>query len=239
MNTIKISTAQHVEVEYPIASVGDRIVAHLIDLSVYLVWLLIMGLTLDEIGASDSVISFVVIALPIVFYHLLCEIFLNGQSVGKRARDIKVIKVSGEAPSVGDYLLRWMFRLIDTAVSNGFVALVACASSQKGQRLGDMAAGTCVIKNKAVKRENRVNVSIEEGYQVLFPEVCNLTDKDVALIRKLLYKAQQHNNYTLLEKIAERVKETTGVQTDMAEWEFLQTVVKDYYHYTHGDVTVA
>lgn len=238
MNTIKIRTTQNVEVEYPMASVGDRIVAHLIDLAVYFVWLMLMGLLLSETGINEPIFFFIVIGIPIMFYHLLCEIFLNGQSIGKRARDIKVIKLTGEAPTIGDYLLRWMFRLIDTAASNGLVALVVCAVSEKGQRLGDMAAGTCVIRNKAVKRGNRVNVVIEEGYQIHFPEVHALSDQDIALIRKLLFKAQEHNNYSLLEKMAERVKEITGIRTDMAEWEFLQTVVKDYHHYTHGDVTV-
>lgn len=239
MNTIKIRTTQNVEVEYPIASVGDRIVAHLIDIAVYFVWLIVTGKTMSELGINDKIVFFLVIGLPILFYHLICEVFMNGQSIGKKARDIKVIKLSGEAPSIGDYLLRWIFRLIDTAASNGLVALITCAASQKGQRLGDMAAGTCVISNKAVKRNNRVEVSIEDDYQIRFPEVHTLNDKDIALIRKLLFKAQQHNNYELLEKMAERVKETTGIKTDMAEWEFLQTVVKDYYHYTHGDVMVS
>lgn len=239
MNTIKIRTTQNVEVEYPMASVGDRIVAHLIDIAVYLVWGTLMMIIHEGAELHSTVFFYLAIITPIVLYHLLCEIFLNGQSIGKKARDIKVIKLSGEAPSIGDYLLRWMFRLIDTTLSNGFVALIACAASQKGQRLGDMAAGTCVIRKKAVKREDRIQVSIDDNYKIRFPEVHALADKDIALIRKLLFKAQQHNNYNLLEKMAERVKETTGIKTDMAEWEFLQTVVKDYYHYTHGDVTVS
>jgi len=238
MNTIKIRTTQNVEVEYPMASLGDRIIAHLIDGVVYLIWAVLGGFLLGSIGLNENYVFFLILFVPILFYHLICEIFLNGQSIGKMARDIKVIKLSGEAPSIGDYLLRWMFRLIDTGVSTGVVAIVCIASSQKGQRLGDMAAGTCVIKNKAVRNRDRVNVSIEENYQIRFPEVSLLSDKDVALIRKLLYKAQEHNNYDILETTAIRVKETTGIQTDMAEWDFLQTVVKDYYHYTHGDVVV-
>lgn len=238
MNTIKIRTTQNVEVEYPLASVGDRIVAHLIDAVLYFVWAVGIGILLGAMGLNESIVFFLIIVLPIVFYHLFCEIFFNGQSVGKHARDIKVIKLSGEAPSVGDYLLRWMFRLVDTGISNGIVAVVTVASSQKGQRLGDIAAGTCVIKKRAVRNKDRVNVTIEEGYQIQFPEVSVLTDKDVALIRKLLFKAQQHNNYELLEKMDTRVRELTGIKVEMEEWDFLQTVVKDYHHYTHGDVTV-
>ncbi len=238
MNTIKIRTTQNVEVEYPMASLGDRIIAHLIDSVVYFIWAMLVALALNKTGMNEKFLFFVVIVIPIMFYHLLCEVFFNGQSVGKRARDIRVIKLSGEAPSIGDYLLRWMFRLIDTGVSTGVVAIVCIASSQKGQRLGDMAAGTCVIKERAVRDRERMNITVEKNYEIRFPEVSLLSDKDVALIRKLLYKAQQHNNYELLEAMAKRVKETTGIRTDMAEWDFLQTVVKDHYQYTHGNVLI-
>ena len=239
MNSIKIRTTQNVEVEYPMASVGDRIIAYIIDGIVLFAWMMAVVLLNIAFGLESNIFLGILVAVPYIFYHLLCEIFLNGQSVGKMARNIKVIKLSGEAPAVGDYLLRWIFRLVDMSLSSGLVAVIAIAASKNGQRLGDMAAGTCVIKKKQVQKKDRVNVQIEEGYQIRFPEVNLLTDKDVALIRKLLHKAQLHNNYELLEKIAERVKETTGIQTDMSEWDFLQTVVKDYHHYTHGDVSVS
>ncbi|WP_162054600.1 RDD family protein [Pontibacter pamirensis] len=238
MNTIKIRTTQNVELEYAVASVGDRILAHLIDFAVYFMWMLITGLALNGLGLGDNVVGFIIMALPVLFYHLICEIFMNGQSIGKMARDIRVVKLSGEAPTIGDYLLRWVFRLIDIAASTGLIAIVTIAVSNKGQRLGDMAAGTSVIRKQAVRRKDHISVSTEDGYQIRFPEVNLLTDKDVALVRKLLYKAKQYNNYELLEKISQRVKEVTGIQTEMAEWDFLQTVVKDYHHYTHGDVQV-
>ena len=238
MNTIRIRTTQNVELEYPLASVGDRIIAYFIDFVIYFMWMVITVLVLQWLGINNNIVSFLVVGLPILFYHLLCEIFLNGQSIGKKACDIQVIKLSGEAPTIGDYLLRWVFRLVDTVISSGLVAVITIAASNKGQRLGDMAAGTSVIKKKAVRKTDSIMVATEEGYQIRFPEVSLLTDKDVALIRKLLYKAQQHNNYELLEKMAQRTKEVTGIQTDMGEWDFLQTIVKDYHHFTHGDVQV-
>ncbi|WP_347159462.1 RDD family protein [Pontibacter chitinilyticus] len=238
MSTIRIRTTQHVEVEYRVASVGDRIIAHLIDMVIYFVWLCISVLLLQKVGLSNNILQALIVGLPILFYQLACEILLQGQSVGKMARDIKVIKLNGESPTIGDYLLRWVFRLVDTTVSSGLVAIVTIAASSKGQRLGDMAAGTCVIRTQAVRKKDRMLVQTEEGYQVRFPEVHQLTDQDVALIRKLLYKAKQHNNYDLLEKMALRVKEVTGIQADLPEWDFLQIVIKDYHHYTHGDVVV-
>ncbi|AKD05087.1 RDD family protein [Pontibacter korlensis] len=239
MNTVKIRTTQNVEVEYLLASVGDRIVAHLIDLAVYFLWTVMCVLVLQGLQIGNNIVEFILVGLPLIFYQLVCEIFLNGQSIGKMARDIKVIKLSGESPSIGDYLLRWVFRLVDTGISQGMLAVITVAVSNRGQRLGDMAAGTCVIRTHAVRKKETMMVNTEEGYQVRFPEVHLLTDQDVALIRKLLYKAEKYNNYELLEKMAARVQEITGIKAgELSEWEFLQTVVKDYHHYTHGDVVV-
>ncbi|SFG02222.1 RDD family protein [Pontibacter chinhatensis] len=239
MNTVKIRTTQNVEVEYPLASAGDRVVAHMIDLAVYFLWLMMCGIVFTTTNMSQGPIFSIVLTLPLMFYHLLCEIFLNGQSVGKMARDIKVVKLTGEAPTIGDYLLRWLFRLVDTFASQGLIALIMVAVSNKGQRLGDMAAGTCVIRTRAIKRAEAVTVESEAGYQIRFPEVHLLTDKDVALIRKLLFKAQKYNNYELLEKMVKQVQEVTGIQQgELSEWDFLQIVLKDYHHYTHGDIEV-
>lgn len=242
MNTVKIQTAQNVEVEYPLASIGDRIVATIIDGVVMFAWAMVMVLfltfgNLEEQGAGFWVLM-VCIYLPFLFYHLLCEIFMNGQSIGKKARDIKVIKLSGESASVGDYMLRWLFRLVDMGLSSGLVAVVTVAASSKGQRLGDMAAGTCVIRTRAVQRRAPAMMNIDENYQIVFPEVSQLNDQDLVQIRKLVYKAKQHRNYELLEQIALRVKEVTGIQTTLSDWEFLKTVVKDYQHYTYGEAEV-
>ncbi|GAB3204603.1 putative RDD family membrane protein YckC [Pontibacter aydingkolensis] len=238
MNTVKIQTTQNVEVEYPLASVGDRIVATIIDGAVFVVWFMAMAVAFQFSNFVNEVVYFVLLMLPPMFYHLLFEIFMNGQSIGKKARDIKVVKLSGEAPSVGDYLLRWLFRLVDMGISSGLVAVITVAASSKGQRLGDMAAGTCVIRTRAVQRRAPLMMKTEENYQIVFPEVSQLNDQDLVQIRKLAYKAKQHQNYELLEKTALRVKEVTGIQTDLSDWEFLKTVAKDYHHYTHGEIEV-
>ncbi|WP_207434164.1 RDD family protein [Sabulibacter ruber] len=237
MDTIKIKTTQNVEVEYPIASIGDRILAYLIDSVVLGGWILVCFFAIAFLVSSSpgntvlTVILGVIAAIPFLFYHPICEIFLNGQSIGKRAKDIKVIKLNGQSPSVGDYLLRWLLRILDITFY-GLVAIVTIAVNGKGQRLGDLAAGTCVIRTTAVKRRNPFQVKLEEDYVIVFPEVSVLSDKDMALIRKLLAKAIEHKNEVLLTRIATRAKEVMGVQPDITDREFLKTVIKDYHHLT-------
>jgi uncharacterized RDD family membrane protein YckC len=212
--------------------------AYLIDMAVAFGWFILCGIAVQafqqrSFGVTSLVLS-VLMFLPLLFYHLLCEIFMNGQSVGKKATDIKVIKLSGHAPTVGDYLLRWVFRVIDISFSFGLIGIVTMAINDKGQRLGDLAAGTSVIRTRAVRRNSYFNVKTEEDYAITFPEVSILTDKDMALIRKLFYKALLYKNEALLQRIAERTQEVMDVKTDLSDEQFLKTVIKDYHHLMSG-----
>lgn len=218
------------EVEYAIASVGDRILAYLVDGAVLVAWFILVGIIISAVGSASEAIWMFLLFLPVPFYHLVSEIFMNGQSLGKKALDIKVIKMAGHAPTIGDYLLRWILRIIDS----GIVAVIVIAINGKGQRLGDLAAGTTVIKTVQVRRRQPFQVKLEEDYEIQFPQVANLTDKDMALMRQLLAKAVEHRNEVLLQRIAERAKEVMGVQTDLSDREFLKTLIKDYQHLMAG-----
>jgi uncharacterized RDD family membrane protein YckC len=233
MNTIKVKTTQHVEVEYAIASLGDRILAHLIDGAVYFGWIIVSGMLLALLDSKREAVLIplaLFMALPVVFYSLLCEIFLNGQSLGKKARNIKVIKLSGQAPSLGDYLLRWVFRLVDI-LPYGVPAMITIAVNGKGQRLGDLAAGTTVIRLQAFRRKQYFEVRPNADHVVTFPEVNALTDTDMALIRKLLYKALQYQNALLLERLAQQTRHVMDVRPEpgLADEQFLRLVIRDYY----------
>ena len=152
MNTISIVTTQNIELDYDLASLGDRIIGRLLDglvLAGYVIaiFLLIGFGNINEFFSNNSwVIIFFI--LPIVFYDLLCELLLNGQSVGKKVMGIKVISLNGAQPSLSQYLLRWTFRLVDFSLSGSLVAVIMVAASEKKQRLGDLVAGTVLVKTK-------------------------------------------------------------------------------------------
>lgn len=239
MDTIKIRTTQNVEVEYAIASVGDRILAFLIDSVIIFGWMLVcilvFAFVVAPIDPSKTVlIGLAILAMiPFTFYHLVSEMFMGGQSIGKRAKDVKVIKLNGQSPTIGDYLLRWIFRPLDI-MFYGVGAIATIVITGKGQRLGDLAAGTSVIKTTPVRKANPFQVKLEEGYQIVFPEVAVFGDKDMALLRRLLYKAMEHRNETLLASIAERTRTVMGVAPELSDRDFLKTVIKDYHHLTAG-----
>ena len=131
-----------------------------------------------------------------------------------------------------DCLLRWSLRLIDTTAM-GIVAISSIVISSRMQRLGDLAAGTVVIleKNGVPLREISL-YDTPDDYQVVFPQVSMLTDKDIAIIKEVMHEVEQQREYQLLVPLASRVRTLTGIQTRMDNLAFMQTVLKDYVHLT-------
>jgi uncharacterized RDD family membrane protein YckC len=234
MSTIRVQTAQNVTLEYEVASVGERIVAALIDGLILVAWVALWMLLVSALGSeNDVLVGLVVIVagVPAVFYHLLCELFFNGQSLGKKARHIKVIRLDGTRPGFGDYLLRWILRIVDTGIMSGLVAVVVILANGRGQRLGDLAAGTSVVSTRARQQAGPLAPAFTEAdYMVVFPQAANLQDHDVATIRQLLFKGLERENYELLNEVANKVKTLTGIQTQLPDEAFLRTVLRDHAH---------
>ncbi|WP_046245176.1 RDD family protein [Hymenobacter terrenus] len=238
MSIIRVHTAQNVTLEYEVASLGDRIVAAMLDNLVLGAWAIAWALLFSALKLNSGLtggLLVLLVAVPYVFYNLVSEIFFNGQSIGKKARDIKVMRLDGTAPRLGDYLLRWLLRLIDTGLFAGLVAVVTIAANGRGQRLGDIAAGTTVLKLRPVTRHASplAAPSILEGYQVVFPQAALLADHDVALIRQLMQQAHARQNYEILNEVANKVKSITGIHTDLEDEAFLQTVLRDHAYLAH------
>jgi uncharacterized RDD family membrane protein YckC len=239
MERIAIETTQNVDIEYEVASVGERIVATIIDLLIMGGYGITISFIAGLVGYSmrDNMPGFYVVifllSLPILFYTVLFEIFLNGQTPGKSAMRIKVMRTDGRQPDIGNYLMRWMLRIIDIWLDFGVVAIVTVVINGQGQRLGDIAAGTLVIKLKAKQAiSNTAFEKVEEAYIPVFPEAIKLTDRDASTIKQVLrMTVSDTEEIALLEgKLAEKLKEVLGVQSSLSDRQFLQTVLKDYNH---------
>lgn len=248
MASIRVHTAQNVTLEYEVASLGDRLVAAIIDSIILWAWFIACFLIVFNVlkvggGRSEAsnivalVLLGVLAGVPYVFYNLICEVFLNGQSIGKKARDIRVMRLDGTAPRLGDYLLRWLLRIVDTGlpVVGGFVAMITILLNGKGQRLGDLAAGTTVVKLRRLAAQTATLPTLPVDYQPVFPQAALLADHDVALVRQLMQQAAVREDYALLNEVANKVKGLTGIQTTLPDDPFLKTVLRDHAHLaTHG-----
>ena len=234
MSTIRIQTTQNVSLEYETASIGDRIVASFIDYALYAVWFIAWSVLNREYHfAPEGRAGQVIELLPTTFYMLACEVFFNGQTLGKKAMSLRVVRLDGTRAGLGDYLLRWLLRPIEILMTAGVGALITIMLNGRGQRLGDLAAGTTVISLK--KRPSYSSPMAGEmapiaDYQPVFTQAAALSDHDVALIRKLLYHGRKQENYVLLNEVANKVKTLTGIQTDLRDEAFLKTILRDHAH---------
>jgi len=227
MSTIRVHTTQNVTLEYEVASVGDRIVATLIDYLLYAAWALILNLSSDELGLGWLTSYF--ISLPILFYSLLCELFFNGQTLGKKARHLRVMRLDGTPARLGDYFLRWLLSPVEIMLTVGSVALVTILINGKGQRLGDILAGTTVLSLRPRASELlAAEQNVPDDYQPVFPQAIDLTDHDVALLRKLLSRSLQQGNFILLNETANKIKQLLHVQSNLSDEAFLHVILRDH-----------
>lgn len=241
MESIGIETTQNVDINYRIASLGDRIVAQLLDFLILggyvFATILLWAYILDTFSNSDyffPVAMMIILYLPMFLYDFICEVFLNGQSLGKKIMKIKVVKIDGSQPSIGSYFLRWIIKPIDVFFSQGAVAIITILINGKGQRLGDLAANTTVIKLKQqVKLEDILIPKTEETYTPVYPQVSALSENDIRIIKDLLNRKINTDIFiyqNLIDKAKEKIAIKMGVEPDTNGLRFLNTVIRDYTH---------
>jgi uncharacterized RDD family membrane protein YckC len=236
MQTVRVRTTQNVLIDYPVASVGDRILGHLIDRLILIAYSIAVVAALANLEIEIWWVWLVLLAVPWMFFSVLFEIFMNGQTPGKQVMKTKVVRLNGTPATVGDYLLRWIFSLVDFYVLSGAIALVAVAMGGKGQRLGDMVAGTSVVKlieHREISA-SEVFVTPEEIHVPTFTQVTQLSDKDIELIQRALEVNRDHGNGQPVMVITQKIKSLLGIQTDLPPVKFLYTIIKDYNSLTTG-----
>ncbi|WP_262732707.1 RDD family protein [Gaetbulibacter sp. NE] len=246
MVELQINTTQNVNINFTAASVGDRILAYIIDLIIKIAYIVVIYQLTFNLFEIDEMIedmdhwSQIAIQacfyLPVVLYSLIFETILDGQTLGKRIMKIKVVKIDGYQASLADFMIRWFFRIVDINMMSGIVALISIVTSKKSQRLGDMTAGTSVISLK-----NNVNIShtiledLEDTYTPTYPSVIKLSDNDARIIKDTFITAKAAKDYTTLIKLRKKIIEVIDIKEVQGnDIEFIDTILKDYNYYTQS-----
>ena len=237
MENIRIQTTQNVEIEYQLASVGERVLASLLDLvfmGAYLMIVVLVATLMSAAARENLLIIYLLFSLPVFFYDLICEIIFGGRSLGKMIMKIKVVKLDGTPAGLGAYLLRWFFRLVDIGLSSGSIALIVIVGTGRGQRVGDLAAGTTVIKTTQRAHIGDTilgNVRQKPDHIIVFPQVTRLSDNDIAIIKEVMLLCVRTNNMAAIERLAAKTRAVIEVSTSMPPSQFLFNVVQDYNFY--------
>ena len=244
MSKIGVETAQHIKLNYNPAGITERIIAYFLDGIVLLAyWLFLVAIAAigddptSPVNTSNGEeylwLGMLIILLPLMLYHLIIEILWNGYSVGKWLMGIRVVKLDGTRPELSNYLLRWLIRLFEVTMTSGGMALITILINGKGQRLGDIAAKTCVIKVKrATKLSDTVLEDFEEDYVPVFTQVLELNDQDISIINEVLKSKDKYEYSTWLQLVAKvrgHIQEKmVTTSTNLTDINFLRQVQKDY-----------
>lgn len=246
MSELAIVTTQNVTINFKQASVGERMLAFFLDMIIKIAYILGFSYLffevfnfsqiMDELDTWSQMAILVLIYSPYIFYSLVLEGIFEGQTLGKRIVKIKVVKIEGYQAGFGDYLIRWLFRIVDVAISSGVIGLLTMIFSNKTQRLGDMASGTAVISLKNnVTINSTILQEVNQDYVPVYPLVIKLSDNDIRIIKETFNTARANNNRELIKKLVEKVETVTGIKNQSGNnHDFISTVLKDYSFYTQN-----
>lgn len=254
MNTVEINTAFNVGLNFEYAVFHKRVLAYAIDFGILLIYLFFMkfflytGLNLNE--GKNAGFDILIISLPMLFYSLITEVLMNGQTVGKKIMHIRVISLEGGEPTLGQFVLRWITKffewpflfayivfsydnIISYIFGTGFLAIpvvILVLATKKKQRLGDLAAGTTVVQTKT---ELSLNDTIfmdvkKQNYTPSFPEVMKLSDNDINTINTILSQSRKNRNYDLCQRVEYKVKDVLQIKTTLYGETFLRKLMEDY-----------
>jgi uncharacterized RDD family membrane protein YckC len=263
MAIITVQTPFNIELEFKLAGIFQRLLAWTIDIFIICAYYYIMLRFLNPLkgGTTGKALEYLLLILPVFLYQVTLELFLNGQTIGKKIAGIKVIDNEGKEPSWGQYIIRWLlclgnmfvyfipYMLIATA-ELGVTGLIGIMTiffviylpdfltaviSKKSQRIGDFAAGTVVIDKHYKSNINEtIYLDIEEKeYKPMYPEVMKLNDRDINGIRNLLNtKRPSRETERYMETVALKIQTVLSITSDTDPKLFLQKLLEDYNYYT-------
>lgn len=235
MDNFQIETAQNIGIRQNVAGIGDRILAFLVDILIIVGYAILASFAIAGLGmdSGEQWVYYLIIGLPVFLYYLLWETFYNGQTPGKAALEIRVVKLDGSRPRFSQYLIRWLLRLVDISFSSGSVAVVTILLNGKGQRLGDLAAGTTVVSEKKQHSLSQILlVEFPDNYVPRYPQVTLLNDRDIQNIKSLYQNAKIKGNHRVIISLSEKISKILEVHPEERPEDFVQNVLRDYSYYT-------
>jgi len=214
---ITIQSADATELSLSIAGAGSRSYAFLLDwhirFVIALAWILIVylslkfsnGIELDLFTNSAwSSVTWIPAMLIYFLYHPVLEVLMHGRTPGKRMAGVRIVDINGRTPSTGALVLRNVFRLVDSLPSLYMVGLTVCLFSKNAVRIGDMAAGTILVKEQRATSADLDQVSLLAINTHHAPE-------HLELLNMLLARWKDMESEKRLE-LAEKVLSKMGVE---------------------------
>jgi len=154
----RMVTPEAVALEFQTANVGSRILAYVIDMAVVIAGIFaglfavaLLGQATDLVVPDWVAITIVLVLLPSWWlgYFIAFETLWRGRTLGKAALGLRVVTTEGAPVRFRHAAIRGLLGLVDFAIASGFFAVVFILLTRDNQRLGDLVAGTLVLRERS------------------------------------------------------------------------------------------
>ncbi|MCY4401715.1 MAG: RDD family protein [Candidatus Poribacteria bacterium] len=242
---LSVETPEQIEINYQKAGVGSRFYAALLD-TLLLALILFVGTYVninfimqlgDVFGKWLGALGGIIIFAILWSYYIVFEITTNGQSPGKRALGLRVIKEGGYPISFTDSAIRNLVRVVDFLPVCYGVGLFVMLINKDWQRLGDLAAGTLVVKTAQsdIKLTSAtlnastspINITTQENLYIDWIQPELVTDSDFDMIREYLGRRADLSStrrFELSRTIGKPIAEKMGGEGTIRYDRFLEEV---------------
>ena len=157
-HTVDVETPELVLISYSIAGVGSRVLAALTDLAICFATLMVVLIAVAVLDPSDAptgglsaswAMAFLILVQFVILwgYYVLFEGLMDGQTPGKRIHRLRVVREGGFSVTFAVSAVRNLVRIVDMQPVFFYLAgLGSILLTRRGQRLGDVVAGTLVVR---------------------------------------------------------------------------------------------
>lgn len=236
---VTIPTPEGVEVELTLAGIGSRFTASLIDTLIKVVAFIGLILSLFGTGrlleaagvAGASFISdaiFSVTTFLIFFgYDVLFETLANGRTPGKRWTALRVVRIGGRPVGFVSSAVRNLLRLIDILPGFYVVGMICVSVTKLNQRLGDLAAGTVVVRETAAAKRAVEATTTAGDVEADVSDVSAVTAEELVTVRRFLDRRNEltpQARAQLATELWNRLRTKVGGLQDLPPEPFLERV---------------
>lgn len=224
LDRIIIETPEHIQISYDVAGLGSRFVAVLLDgllqtAAITLIVVLILRLKEFLPETKVDVTAVVIISFSTLIslgYFIVLELAWKGQSVGKRLMGLRVIRTNGTPVGFSESAVRNILRLIDLLPFFYGVGALSIFFSQYCQRVGDLAAGTLVVRERFIPPPAQRPFGAESlaaPQRAVETLVARLSGEELALMERFMERRHElapEVRYRLAEQVAAPLRARAG-----------------------------
>jgi uncharacterized RDD family membrane protein YckC len=241
LDKLSIDTPEQVALDFALASIGSRFLALAVDTLIQTaatIALVALGLGLLSLvsvnlqAAGPWLLAALFLAYFLIYnaYFAVFEALWNGQTPGKRVIGLRVISTTGRPISVFEAILRNVVRIADQLPGIYAIGIVSIFVTERNQRLGDLAAGTVVVHERAVE-ERDLDLRLEAPAAPTRHGAAKLLPEEAAVIELFLRRRGQLADYERSRRarqVAERIRARLGTTETGDDEPFLEEVMSEY-----------